>query len=58
MRFFAPLLILLVGAAAASPLKDRQDDPDCYDICFSGPLPCPSNRVSKEIDGCWTCCLV
>ncbi|PON26890.1 hypothetical protein TGAM01_v204391 [Trichoderma gamsii] len=53
-------LALFVGVAVAAPsLQIRQTD-GCaiYETCFQFPLPCPSGHVSKEVNGCYTCCLV
>ncbi|KAL7937234.1 hypothetical protein V8C35DRAFT_219138 [Trichoderma chlorosporum] len=58
MRFFAPLVVLLVGVASASQPMERQTNPNCADLCYDAPLPCPANEVSQEINGCWTCCSV
>lgn len=46
MKFFSPLLVLLAGVAVAADVKHRQDD-DCpkLSVCYSAPLPCPSNKV-------------
>ncbi|KAL6902501.1 hypothetical protein GGI43DRAFT_402086 [Trichoderma evansii] len=53
-------LALFIGVAVAAPsLQNRQTD-GCahYETCFQFPLPCPSGHVSKEVYGCYTCCLV
>ncbi|PTB78589.1 hypothetical protein M440DRAFT_1399735 [Trichoderma longibrachiatum ATCC 18648] len=57
MKLVSPLVILLVGVAVAHPLQHRQER-ECavYDECFQYPLPCPSNHISRKVNGCYTCC--